>query len=399
MADEQDQQEPEAGLPGDEAAMDPVTSGADEGSPEAAPPEPAAPGDPPQIAPAVIAAAGGDAEALANLGERTTNVLVAGLDSVVAHQVRLADVVLDIADADAVAAEFEQREHVAFELRLAFSETDFLPFAVLLPVEDVGKLFMIDTSPEQMVDDEFAQAQLEMVSAGVKELLDLAGMMLFIDHLAGAEATLSQLRLRSAGEALALVTEAAGGEPFVRIDFTLHLAEGGDPRLTMVGGAALLSRLMEQASGAAEVAGNEPLAFPSVDRPAEPAEAAGPAEPATIGGATMPAGAPPPAVHPARFPPIAGEYTAAANNQIDLIMDVSLRVSVELGRSAMTVEEVLAIGPGSVVELNKLAGEPVDILVNDSQIARGEVVVVDENFGVRVTEVLSPRTRAQAMGR
>ena len=63
-----------------------------------------------------------------------------------------------------------------------------------------------------------------------------------------------------------------------------------------------------------------------------------------------------------------------------------------------TGEDVLSLGPGSVVELNKLAGEAVDILVNERLIARGEVVVVDENFGVRVTEIVSPRRRAHAMG-
>ena len=76
-----------------------------------------------------------------------------------------------------------------------------------------------------------------------------------------------------------------------------------------------------------------------------------------------------------------------------------MRVSVELGRSSMSVEEILSLGPGSVVELNKLAGEPVDILVNDHLIARGEVVVVDENFGVRVTEIVSTHKRAHAMAR
>ena len=75
-----------------------------------------------------------------------------------------------------------------------------------------------------------------------------------------------------------------------------------------------------------------------------------------------------------------------------------MRVTVELGRASLTVEDVLGLGPGSVVELNKLAGEPVDVMVNDQLIARGEVVVVDENFGVRVTEIVSPRRRAQAMG-
>jgi flagellar motor switch protein FliN/FliY len=104
-------------------------------------------------------------------------------------------------------------------------------------------------------------------------------------------------------------------------------------------------------------------------------------------------------VHPVRFPPLPPAEGGAGNSRpIDLIMDVSMRVSVELGRSSMTVEEILELGPGSVVELNKLAGEPVDILVNDRLIARGEVVVVDENFGVRVTEIISPRQRATAIG-
>jgi flagellar motor switch protein FliN/FliY len=66
---------------------------------------------------------------------------------------------------------------------------------------------------------------------------------------------------------------------------------------------------------------------------------------------------------------------------------------VELGRTQKMVKEVLALGPGSVLELDKLAGEPVDILVNEKPIAKGEVVVIDENFGIRVTEILAPRDR------
>jgi flagellar motor switch protein FliN/FliY len=104
-------------------------------------------------------------------------------------------------------------------------------------------------------------------------------------------------------------------------------------------------------------------------------------------------------VHPVRFPPLGPSDNGGGTRPIDLIMDVSMRVSVELGRSTLTVEEVLELGPGSVVELNKLAGEPVDILVNERLIARGEVVVVDENFGVRITEIISPRQRVNAMGR
>lgn len=78
---------------------------------------------------------------------------------------------------------------------------------------------------------------------------------------------------------------------------------------------------------------------------------------------------------------------------LDLLMDVPLRVTVELGRTRMQIRDVLELGKGSVVELDKLAGEPVDLLVNGKLIARGEVVVIDENFGVRVTDIVSPAER------
>jgi len=76
---------------------------------------------------------------------------------------------------------------------------------------------------------------------------------------------------------------------------------------------------------------------------------------------------------------------------VDLIMDVNVQVSVELGRSVMQVREVLSLGPGSVVELDKHAGEPVEVVVNNKTVARGEVVVIDENFGVRITEIVNTK--------
>ena len=83
---------------------------------------------------------------------------------------------------------------------------------------------------------------------------------------------------------------------------------------------------------------------------------------------------------------------------IELLMDVNLPVSIELGRTKMAISDILALGPGSVVELNKLAGEPVDLLVNYKIVARGEVVVIDENFGVRITQLLSPEERLRILG-
>ncbi len=75
--------------------------------------------------------------------------------------------------------------------------------------------------------------------------------------------------------------------------------------------------------------------------------------------------------------------------ELERLYDVPVELAVEIGRTRMTIRETLALGPGSIVTLNRLAGEPVDLLVNGKPIARGEVVVIDEEFGLRVTEVVS----------
>jgi flagellar motor switch protein FliN/FliY len=80
-------------------------------------------------------------------------------------------------------------------------------------------------------------------------------------------------------------------------------------------------------------------------------------------------------------------------DNISLILDIPMQVTVELGRTKKCVGEILKLGPGSVIELDKLAGEPVDILVNGKPIAQGEVVVIDENFGVRVNDIISASGR------
>jgi flagellar motor switch protein FliN/FliY len=97
------------------------------------------------------------------------------------------------------------------------------------------------------------------------------------------------------------------------------------------------------------------------------------------------------------IPEIPNETQPTVNTgNIDLLMDVSLRVTVELGRTRMQLAQILELQHGSVVELERLAGDPVDILVNDCLVARGEVVVVDDKFGVRITEMVSSKTNKLA---
>ncbi|TAJ08717.1 MAG: flagellar motor switch protein FliN [Nitrospirae bacterium] len=88
--------------------------------------------------------------------------------------------------------------------------------------------------------------------------------------------------------------------------------------------------------------------------------------------------------------------TATANG-IDFILDIPMQVSVQLGSTRMLVRELLQLGQGSVIELDKLAGEPMEVLVNNKLVARGEVVVVNEKFGIRLTDVVSATERIQQL--
>mgnify|MGYP001359631515 CR=1 FL=1 len=87
------------------------------------------------------------------------------------------------------------------------------------------------------------------------------------------------------------------------------------------------------------------------------------------------------------------ELSQQGQRNLNMLLDIPLKVTVELGRTKRTVEDILDLSPGSIVELDKLAGEPVDVLVNNKLIAKGEVVVIDENFGVRVTDIVSQKDR------
>jgi flagellar motor switch protein FliN/FliY len=92
------------------------------------------------------------------------------------------------------------------------------------------------------------------------------------------------------------------------------------------------------------------------------------------------------------------EAGAAEARDLDFILDIPLDLTVELGRTKMLVNDLLQLGQGSIVELNKIAGEPLEIFINRKLVARGEVVVVNEKFGVRLTDIVSPLERVKSLG-
>ncbi|GAA0578967.1 flagellar motor switch protein FliN [Halomonas salifodinae] len=99
------------------------------------------------------------------------------------------------------------------------------------------------------------------------------------------------------------------------------------------------------------------------------------------------------------FRPLEGSGPAGAPRDLEMIMDIPVKLTVELGRTRITIKQLLELAQGSVIELDGLAGEPMDILINGYLIAQGEVVVVDDKYGIRITEIITPSERVQKLNR
>ena len=103
-------------------------------------------------------------------------------------------------------------------------------------------------------------------------------------------------------------------------------------------------------------------------------------------------------VQPVAFSPLdAGAATAPGARSLDLLLDVRVPITVELGHTIMPIEDLLALQPGSVLELDRLASDPVDLLIRDHVIAQGEIIVVDDSFGLRITGIVDPAERVESL--
>jgi flagellar motor switch protein FliN len=212
---------------------------------------------------------------------------------------------------------------------------------------------------------------------------------------------------------------------FLRATYQLQIGEGKPERLTELfalsfvkdilaasGGAPVAAQAqgsqmapqyggaggaMQGYGGAAQGFGGQGMAggYPGAAQQMPPQMGYGAGYP---GGGYMGPGLNPPNVQPVQFASLQMQQAIPESGNIGLIMDVLMEMTVELGRTKKLIKDILGMGEGTIIELDKLAGEPVDILVNKKLIAKGEVVVIDENFGVRVTEIVSPMERMADLG-
>ena len=200
---------------------------------------------------------------------------------------------------------------------------------------------------------------------------------------------------------------------FVQVAFKMEIGDLVDSQIMQLYPIDFAQRVYKQFAGITDEP--EPAPAPAAPEPAPaPAPAAAAPEPAPVPQAAPAAQAPPPMMgQPMAPPPMMGQpmyayppqdfniqpaqfqsfmappdLSGIAPENIDLIMDVPLEVTVELGRTSKSIKEILDFSPGTIIELDKLAGEPIDVLVNGKFVAKGEVVVIEESFGIRVTEII-----------
>lgn len=261
--------------------------------------------------------------------------------------------------------------------------------------------------PSAVIDD----LQLSAISEAINQMMGMAANAMTTNYAKKFEISPPQAQVVDLPEDLTLAESFEDG---VVVALTYRLAIEGlvDSYLIQLlsnpGADALASQVMGGASEPPQQVERKVQAEPPAPAPNQPQSTTAPAQAAPVAApapqvapaaaATAPPApvkttAPQPAAQTVQFAPLAPGAAPAAQSGLDLILDVPLKVTVELGRTRMQIRDVLELGKGSVVELDKLAGEPVDLLVNGKLIARGEVVVIDENFGVRVTDIVSPAER------
>lgn len=197
-----------------------------------------------------------------------------------------------------------------------------------------------------------------------------------------------------------------GDQPLVQVSFDMRIGDLADTEIMQILPldfakemvVTLMGSLVEDSANSTPAEKSDPQdqLMPKAPSAGPERAAASPSSPTGIL-KPKPAVSDQAVVQPAAFAPLSTEEPAAAGTNLDLLLDIPLEVTVELGRTKRLIKDVLELGVGSVIELDKLAGEPVDVVVNSKLVARGEVVVIDENFGVRITDIITPMERVKQL--
>ncbi len=331
------------------------------------------------------------------------------------QQVTVSSPTAQVLDADAV-SRFLQEPSVMVEMPMTVGQPATSAF--FFGQADTARITDLMMGGEgSPPDTEIDDLRLSAISEAVNQMMGMASNALTTTYGTKVEVSPPQASVVDSPDALTLPADLGDG-PFAVVTYLFAiegLVESQISQLMPLPASRNLIELARSKQGRAQPAPAPAATSPGADLLASipqvaPPHAPPPSMPPDLG-PSVPYGIPQAPVAPPPLPPPpqreivaqsvqfgplgapVGPAPLAAASGLDLIMDVPLRVTVELGRTRMQIRDVLELGKGSVVELDKLAGEPVDLLVNGKLIARGEVVVIDENFGIRVTDIVSPAER------
>src|SRR5581483_9463769 len=277
---------------------------------------------------------------------------------------------------------------VIIDAEVVLEDGTRVPAMLVIGEDEASALFNV--APEGASESDYKGQLEEAVQTAITDLSDFLTLSVSVNSGAQLQFGVTAVQLRNTAMT-PLQLPAAMGSAVLNIQLPVTVDGGPIVSATYLMPVDALGRVLAAVDSSESVGGPAAAAAPSAARTA-PAPAAG-QQPALT---PLPTGHQEPkeaVVRPAQFTSFASQGEAPSMTNIDLILDVQLRVTVELGRKLLSVRDILALGPGSVVELDKVAGEPVDVLVNDRLIATGEVVVADDNFGVRITDIVNPAKR------
>jgi flagellar motor switch protein FliN/FliY len=306
------------------------------------------------------------------------------LSLLLSRPVQITTPLVEIVGAEEVRAEFNAP---AMIVSIDYTEGLDGRNVFLLSIRDASVVADLMMGGEGTPSEELSELHTSAIAEAMNQMMGSASTAMA--EMAGRRVDISAPQIRVLDLATPTSFEELGiTSSMVRTSFQLRVGELLD---------TTLMQLMPIAFARALVDG--------LMQPAAPAPApAAPAAPAPTGAApadddarhlhALPA---PPVAQPVTFPSLDEVPADPGGSDISLLLDVPLQVTVELGRTQLRIRNVLELVPGSIVELDKLAGEPVDVLVNGKPIARGEVVVIDEEFGVRITDVASHAKRLRGL--
>ncbi|MDR3587765.1 MAG: flagellar motor switch phosphatase FliY [Desulfosporosinus sp.] len=271
---------------------------------------------------------------------------------------------------------------------------------------------------------ELSELQISGISEAMNQMMGSAATSMSTMFQTKVDITPPDLVLNDLADGRDIIQEfLSPDEPLVQISFRMIVEDVIDSILVQVlplsVAKGMVNKLMSVMNGGSEVA-PAAQATPTYQSPpppiAMPYQTQPPSPPASYDAPpyTMPSGYPPYGiapgntqgntqartqmpVQPAQFAPLQFGQPLTQPDNLNLILDVPLQISVELGRAKKTIREILEMGPGSIIELDRLAGESVDMIVNGKLIAKCEVVVINETFGIRVTDIINPVERMNSL--